>query len=129
MLSIYPPSDYQRLPGVYSVNRSIAIIKPTAPFLQWLVSVSEDYPGLTLEEMQSDCVSILLPEFDHREEVTGYIEDMYRGFFEMELDAWCQDKSLWPKTRNLDVFRQWFDVEVHSMVMDILPEDIEKELS
>ena len=128
ILSIYPPSDYQRLPGAYSVNRSIAIIKPKKPFLKWLTGVPDGYPELTLKEIQSDCVSILLPEYDHEEEVTGYIEVMHRDLFEMELDAWCRDRSTWPKSRNLGTFRQWFDVEIHSVVLDILGEDIEKEI-
>jgi len=36
------------------------------------------------------------------------------------------DESLWPKKRILDMFRDWFDVEYHSMVLDTIDESIEK---
>lgn len=36
------------------------------------------------------------------------------------------DASVWPEKRTLSVFRKWFDVEIHSMVIDMLKEHIER---
>ncbi len=36
----------------------------------------------------------------------------------MELEAWERDPMNWPTDRSYDVFREWFDVEIHSIVVD-----------
>ncbi len=38
-----------------------------------------------------------------------------------------QDEKLQPKNRNFKMFKKWFDVEIHSMVIDLVDEGIEKE--
>lgn len=37
----------------------------------------------------------------------------------MELWAWHTDETYWPKKRNLALFREWFDIEIHSEVIDM----------
>ena len=32
---------------------------------------------------------------------------------------WYTDESLWPKKRSLKMFREWFDIQYHSMVWDL----------
>jgi hypothetical protein len=45
----------------------------------------------------------------------------------MELFGWYTDESIWPEKRTLSVFRKWLDVEIHSMVIDMLDEHIMRE--
>ncbi len=45
----------------------------------------------------------------------------------MELGGWYQDEEVWPRKRSYALFRRWFDVEIHSIVVDSLDEEIEKE--
>ena len=110
-----------------SVNRCVAIIKPREPFYQWLMNVSDGYPGITLEEMRRDCLSLLVPELDREEEFLSFIKAMYECLFEFELGAWHLDETEWPQNRSFELFRKWFDIEIHSEVIDLLDEEIIKE--
>ena len=109
------------------INRNIAIIKPRAPFLEWLESLPDWDLDITLEDLRSDCTVFLIPELDD-EDAIKYIEDMHKEIFEYELDSWHRDESLWPEKRTLKLFREWFDIELHSMVLDTLDEEIEKDI-
>lgn len=41
--------------------------------------------------------------------------------------SWYQDESLWPASIDQELFDNWFELEYHSMIIDILVESIEKE--
>ena len=81
---------------------------------------------MTLEELRTDCTALLIPEFDDNEQARNYIEANWRIVFEMQLNGWYTDPAMWPKKRNLSIFRQWFDVEIHSTAVDTLNEGIRK---
>lgn len=40
--------------------------------------------------------------------------------FEEELNAWHRVESDWPAQRDLDTFLAWFEVEYHSIVIDLV---------
>ncbi|MGB7291542.1 MAG: hypothetical protein WBD99_05170 [Thermodesulfobacteriota bacterium] len=52
---------------------------------------------------------------------------MYEDIFEEELFVWCREKSWWPENITQEMFWEWFDVELHSAVMDPYAEPIVKE--
>ncbi len=39
--------------------------------------------------------------------------------FEQELVGWSQDEDAWPTKRDFHTFLEWFDIEFHSMVLDL----------
>ena len=45
---------------------------------------------------------------------------MYGYIFEEQLGDWWNDEKDWPKNRNMTLFKQWFDVEFHSVVIDLV---------
>ena len=47
------------------------------------------------------------------------LEDLYLEIFERELEAWHTDESAWPTARTFEVFCEWFDIEMHSIVEDL----------
>ncbi len=109
------------------VNRLSAIIKPKQPLLDWL----ESQPGwdldISLEELGTDRPVLLIPGYASPEQAMSYVERNHKAIFELELFGWYTDESIWPKKRTLSVFREWFDVEIHSMVLDMLDEHIMRE--
>jgi hypothetical protein len=109
---------------MYFVDRSVAVIKPKQPFADWLNAVPGSDTDLTLDSLRSDCTVILLPEFDEPEEGVARIDDMYESLFRMELVSWYEDEELWPADRSLKTFWEWFDVEIHSTVLDSVEGDI-----
>ncbi len=100
------------------INRSVAIIKPRQPYLDWARSLPDAPADLTLDDLRRDCTAILLPEADELAEVEAFIARIYAAIFEMELEAWARDRQVWPATRTYHTFREWFEVEVHSTVLD-----------
>ena len=49
---------------------------------------------------------------------------MYDKLFRIELSSWYEDEALWPQDRSLKAFWEWFDVEVHSTLLDTVDTDI-----
>jgi len=112
---------------MYLVNRYVAIIKPKQPFLDWLESQSDWDLNIALEEIRTDRGAYLIPSCDSPGQAMQYIERNYRTIFEWELYFWYTAKFIWPEKRTLSVFRKWFDVEIHTMVVDISKDRIERE--
>jgi len=110
-----------------SINRSVAVIKPKQPYMDWINQLPDTEEKLTVENLQSDCTAILIPEFDRPEESRAFISAMAKTLFEEELNSWCTDKSCWPKIRTNRGFWKWFEVEIHSEVMDAGKGPIKKE--
>ncbi len=104
------------------VNRSLALIKPRQLFFDWLINTPDWDIDLTLEQLRLDCTSLLIPEFEEPEEAVSYIDEMYERLFEMELASWVQEPEHWPQKRTLQMFWEWFDVELHSLVIDTVEE-------
>lgn len=109
---------------MYFVDRSIAVIKPKQPFLDWLNQMPGNDLTLSLGDIRSDCTVLMIPEVNEQEDGIAYIDDIADKVFEMELASWYQDEKLWPKGRNLKLFWEWFDVEIHIVVMDTIDQDI-----
>ena len=109
---------------MYFVDRAVAVIKPKEPFHKWLHAVPDNDVDLTLDSLRSDCTVILLPEFREPEEGVAYIDEIYEQLFKMELASWYEDPALWPQDMSLKAFWEWFDVEIHSTVIDSVEGDI-----
>ncbi len=103
---------------MYFVDRSVAVIKPKQPFADWLNAVPDNDMELSLDSLRADCTVVMMPEFDEPEEGVAFIDEIVDKLFEMELSSWYDDPALWPKDRSLKTFWEWFDVEIHSMVLD-----------
>ncbi len=113
---------------MYSINRSIAIIEPKQPILDWVESLPEpNNTPLSEDEQENECLCLLIPEFDFISESQEYIEKLSRFIFDETLEFWCSEKDLWPKDRSPKAFEEWFKVEIHSHIVDLDEEDIEKE--
>ena len=66
-------------------------------------------------------------EVDFEEDLQEWIEENWAWIFEFQLSAWTADESAWPAGRDLPMFRQWFRVDLHSVVVDVADDDIEGE--
>ncbi len=47
------------------------------------------------------------------------LETYFAAIFEEELGGWHRRESEWPAQRDLSTFLAWFEVDVHSMVLDL----------
>lgn len=109
---------------MYQLDRFVAIIRPRQPFLDWLRSVP-DFEDLefTLEQVRGDSTALLIPQFDDDEEAVAFVYRIWEEVFMAELDAWTEEKALWPQGRTIEMFMEWFDVEIHTTVAEIEESD------
>lgn len=110
---------------MYFVDRTAVVLKPTAQFLAWLKSTDESMPDLTLEQIRSNCSVFLVPEFDTPEAVISYFDERFEAIFIAEIASWEVPEELYPKDMSLQAFWQFFDVEIHDMVLDMEDADMQ----
>ena len=104
----------------YFIERSIAIIKPKLPFLNWVNTTFDDLtPKLTMDTIRIDCNSYVIPEVDEIEDGINFIDGKFADLFVMELSSWTDDESLWPKDISLKMFWEWFDIEIYPTAIDL----------
>jgi hypothetical protein len=112
---------------MFQINRSVAIIKPKQPFVDWANSVVDEDDQYSISDFSTDCSVILLPVVDSDEHAEAFIKDIFQDLFELELSSWIVGDEMWPENITYKMFLEWFDVEFHSMVFDSLKDDIEKD--
>jgi hypothetical protein len=112
---------------MFQINRSVAIIKPKQPFVDWANSVVDEDVQYSISDFSTDCSVILLPVVDSDEHAEAFIKDIFQDLFELELSSWIVGDEMWPENITYKMFLEWFDVEFHSMVFDSLKDDIEKD--
>jgi len=110
---------------LFLINREAVIIKGRQALADWINTHDHANP-ISLAEVREECTVILLPECRDREEAVSIIENNYEALFPGELEGWIADDALWPKDLTLETFREFFEIEYHSMIFDALEEDIEK---
>jgi hypothetical protein len=111
---------------MYQVERAVLLVKLKQPYLDWTRSLPG--PGeFTLESLNEENHAYLIPEHDTPDDFEEIMRDLYEEIFEIELNGWCTDDTLWPKKRDYTTFKQWFGLEVHSIVLDPYEDEIEEE--
>jgi len=110
-----PHAPWQPEDELALIARHLVILRAKAPFLQWCRRYA---PELTLGELRADAIAYLVPgnEAEHAKE---FVDAHYGRFFAQELSTWSQDLTRWPQDRSLQLFRNWFDIEVIDMVLDV----------
>jgi hypothetical protein len=111
------------------VNRTAVTITGAQPYLEWMRHTSTDVdPGApTLSVAKTYGSAFLLPEFELEEDLLEWVEENASWLFEFQLSAWTEDEASWPRTRDLKTFREWFRIDIHSVVVDVADDDIEGE--
>ena len=104
-------------------NRAAIIVRPKAPFIEWVRSADGDSSHITTREIRDEPNVYLVQDSEMDSEKNQVIADNYTNIFEEELFGWITDEAAWPKNRDLKTFKQWFQVDFHTMVLDLGDED------
>jgi len=112
---------------MYTINRSIAIIRIKQSFVDWANQLPDAEFKSSLDDFKTDCLAVLIPDYDTDEEAVVFINEIYEDIFTQILSDWSIEESWWPQDRTNEKFWQWFEVELHSIVMDSSTEPIEEE--
>jgi len=105
------------------INRNAIVVKQKQPFLDWINNI---YPESPLEKPEEGNI-YLVREKDFIEEVERWLKRNFDEIFQNELNDWHTDQNDWPQKRTLKKFTQWFDYEIHTMILDIEDTIIKKE--
>lgn len=100
------------------LNRAVAVIKPKQPFVDWANGLPDAEFKVTLEDFRADCLTILIPLYNAEKDGKALVEAAFAEIFEQALFDWDENQECWPETRDLKKFRRWFDIELHSTIMD-----------
>lgn len=113
-------TDYPR----FVLNRTVLILISKQPFLDWLNAAHQNPLSLTLEMLRIDNDTFLIPQYEDPLHAVKWAEDHWQFLFDSILFDWVTDESVWPQNRTLDIFLEWFDIDVHSMVWDLANEPL-----
>ena len=110
----------------HSINRAVVVVQPKQPFVDWLMQCPEPPEDITLDSLQDDCTTYLIPDFEDLDSLDDYLEALLPFFAATEFDSWYSDETLWPKL-STDDYPSWFDLKVHSTVIDMADGPIKQE--
>ena len=106
------------------INRAVVVVKARQPMVDWINHHPDLDMRTTLEELHEDCTAILVPDKDDNEQIRAYVTRLKPTLFANELASWYRDESTWPDPLSARLFNQWFDLEVHSCVLDVVDRPI-----
>ena len=114
---------------MYEVNRSVIIVKPRQPFVDWLLGLpfEIDTDEVNLVNLRRDSNALLVPAIEDYDDLRAVLKQRWPDIFEAELADWCADDTLWPEKRTQNLFSQWFEIELSSVLTDLCDEPLERE--
>ncbi|MHB1146326.1 MAG: ferritin family protein [Lutibacter sp.] len=112
----YAPADFVE----NYINRHGIVVKPLKSFADWLFNLypEDGYP----EFMESNIYLVN----DEIEDLEVWLKKKFDKFFMFELESWNTNKKEWPQKRTYKMFRQWFQVELSTMVFDMEKQPVSK---
>ena len=106
-----------------SINRNAILVKIKQPLLDWINSIYPDSPV----ESTNEGTIYLIKEKDSNVAIEKWLKKNFDNIFINELNDWHTDEKDWPQKRTYKQFKEWFDVEIHSMILDLEETVIKKE--
>ena len=103
------------------INRFAIIVKPLEPFFNWINAI---YPEDAPHEV--DEANVYLVD-DGIDDIEKWLKKKFDKFFMMELEDWHTNKKEWPQKRSYKMFKQWFSVDISTMVYDMENRPVLKE--
>ena len=101
------------------VNRSVIVVTPRAPFLEWVQNADDRSAHITAEDVAYSPNAYLVTDTEDGMDPEKLIKKNFKAIFEEELTGWIVDESIWPQKRDLRTFKQWFQATVHEIVYDL----------
>ena len=106
------------------INRSAAIVIPKQPFLEW--AKLDDETGIApavYQTMREEPNVYLLPEYEDDHSKKEVLEDFWPQLVAAMLGGWLREETMWPHDRTFEMFNEWFEVRMMSIVEDLYDED------
>jgi hypothetical protein len=98
------------------LNRGVVIVRPRQPYLDWAAGLDDSG---TVPDPKGEQTVYLIPDYEDDDGAREILESVYPEIFENELYGWHTDEAAWPRGRDFAMFKEWFAVELHSVVEDL----------
>ncbi|SRR5712691_9685473 len=102
------------------LNRGV-LIAPAQPYIAWASGLDDS--GI-VPEADGEKTVYLIPSFGDAHEAEKVLKLVFSEVFERELFGWHTDESAWPKGRTLTTFKEWFKIEMYSVVEDLCSDEL-----
>ncbi len=106
------------------VNRAVMVLRARQPYVDWANALASGTDTVSLDDARQAGSAFLIPSIERDEDARAFVEAHARAMFEHELGMWMDDPGTWPPTRDAETFLDWFDLEVHDIVVDLGQEAI-----
>jgi hypothetical protein len=87
-----------------------------------MIAYPDDDQGLAesvFETLRKEPTIHLLPESEDPSSQREMLEEFWPDLSGAMLEGWVTDEASWPKNRTLEMFREWFEVQMSSIVEDL----------
>lgn len=105
------------------VNRGYITITPNKPFWDWANEFESDMEFSVDDDVEPNVYLITEDFFD----IDPIIEQNFKKIFKNELSMITEEEEEWPQDRTMEVFMEWFTLEVGSTVFDLEKSDLRVE--
>ena len=106
-----------------TINRNAVAVKAKKPFYDWINYVDPDYPVVDNDEG----TIYLVKELDTKAKLENWLKKHFDEIFTNELNNYHTNQPEWPQKRTYKVFKEWFSVDICSMVVDMLDSPLIKQ--
>ena len=101
------------------INRSAIIVKPLQPFIDWCSNL---YPE-DLDDIKETRTYLISEDI---EDIDSWLAKKFDKLFSFELESWHTNKKEWPQKRNYKMFKEWFQIDISTMIYDFEINPIQK---
>ena len=110
----------------FLANAVLAVI-PKKSFFDWITKTMEfeeiDTDGLEMSfdklDVYADCLLYVIPLFETKEQGDNFVKKHYEEILTSALFIHVPEKRYWPKNLSFELFNQYFDVELHTRIVDL----------
>ncbi len=103
-----------------TINRAGLIVRPKQPYIDCANSVDDDAPRAILQELRTDLSIYLVDTVDFLEDCDLLVDDTWEWIFREQLSGWMREEDQWPEGLTREMFLEWFDCELSTMIWDML---------
>lgn len=101
------------------INKAAITVIPKEPFIKWVQGTDAKAAEISDEDILSNSQVYLVDASEDGDDPEKLIKKNFKVIFEEELAGWYTDEETWPDKMDLRLFKQWFHVTVHGIVLDI----------
>ena len=101
------------------INKAAITVIPKEPFIKWVQSTDSKAAEISDEDILSNSQVYLVDASEDGDDPEKLIKRNFKVIFAEELAGWYTDEETWPDKMDLRLFKQWFHVTVHGIVLDI----------